>query len=304
VVYPQLETPFTLDTFMGVPGLPGGTAGQAEVDVDPLSGQLFYTLGFATWDGLNPNTWGGFLAGLPIPLGILGGEETTTVTYGWVVDVTEPGYRYSYSVRPLIISNHQLPDSPFANWVFTRDDTEQGGAHNYTTLVAPPATDQALVIGNVATFVFYQPVGADEMTLQVQRDQGAGGGGVDFAPAHTLQRTIGGLDLLPPGFGGFAVQSIQVNLSDLQALPGTSNLFYWRVGARNRGDTTAPRPWPANLTNEYGWVWSFPTNNLELTGAARSALTREQQDRLKLLRANRASQGRTRTDDRPMHVPR
>lgn len=271
------------------------------LDLDPLSGNLFLTRSIDTWDGITPKTFGEFVDQFPI--GITGGEEDTSITYGLVLSTPTPGIRYNYRVKPLIIANHQLPDSPFSNWVFVRSAAEYSSSQNFATIVAPPATDQALVIGSVATFIFYQPVGADEMTLQVQRDQGAGRG-VDFAPAYTLQRVIGGLDLLPPGFFGFAVQSIQVNLSDLQALPGTSGRFYWRVGARNRGDVTQPRPWPLDLTNEYGWVWSFPINNLELTGAARAALTREQQDRLNLLRTNRTLRVRTRTDDRPMRVPR
>jgi len=300
VNFPFWVDPYVFDQFWGIPGLPGGSVFHATIDVDPLSGNLFPLFGVSSWDGLNPNTWGGFVAQFPGMIIVNG----TNVTYGFVLDPPIPGIRYTYRVKPLTIENQQLPDSPFANWVFVREKDEFSSDHNFTTIVAPPATDQALVIGSVATFIFYQPVGADEMTLQVQRDQGAGGGGVDFAPAHTLQRVIGGLDLLPPGLGGFAVQSIQVNLSDLQALPGTSNLFFWRVGARNRGDITAPRPWPLNLTNEFNWVWSFPSNNLELTGAARAALTREQQDRLNLLRTNRTLRVRTRTDDRPMHAPR
>jgi hypothetical protein len=122
---------------------------------------------------------------------------------------------------------------------------------------------------------------------------------------------ITGLDPMDPGFGGFSLQSIQVNLSDMQALPGTSNVFWWRVGARNRGDTTRPRPWPLTsaldpdpMRYEYGWVWSLPVNRLELVGAARSALTREQQDRLSAFRTNRVMRVRVRDDNRPMHAPR
>jgi hypothetical protein len=102
----------------------------------------------------------------------------------------------------------------------------------------------------------------------------------------------------------YSFQSIQVNLNDLQALPGTSNVFWWRVGARNRDSALRARPLPLDLTTEFGWVWSYPVNRLELTGVSRAGLTREQQDRVSLFRTNRVMKVRVREDTRPMRVPR
>jgi len=302
------EDPYVFDVFFGFPGSPGGTVVTVDLLANNLSGEIFPTTDGGSWNGVDPETWDDFVDQFQ-PLGIVGGQDSVAIRYAWVHFPPTPGMRYSYRVKPIIIENHQLPTSPFANWVFVRDATEFSSARNFTTIVAPPATDQALVVGNVATFLFYGPIGADEMVLQVQRDQGTTPT-YDFEPSTTLERVITGLDPMDPGFGGFSLQSIQVNLSDMRALPGTSNAFWWRVGARNRLDTEKPRPWPLKATPqglvayEYGWVWSYPRNRLELSGAARSALTREQQDRLSAFRTNRVMRVRVRDDNRPMHAPR
>jgi hypothetical protein len=251
---------------------------------------------------VNPNNWGAFVN--QFPQGIVASEYN--MTYGLVLTPPIPGVRYNYRIRPVIMENHQLPGDPFANWEFVYDEPRYTQPVRPCTIVAPPATDQAIVIGNVATYLFYGPMGADEMVLQVTRDPGNGQPPV-FAPGQMIQEVITGLALPPPGSGSHTDQMIQVAVSEMQALPGTSNVFWWRVGAHNRGDNPLPRPWPQDATTvyEYNWVWSWPVDRLELAGvAARASLTREQQDRLNLFRSNRAMKPRTRDDRRPMHVPR
>jgi hypothetical protein len=233
---------------------------------------------------------------------------TAVTDYGFIATPVVPGMRHVYQIRPLLIENHQLPDEVFANWEFIPADPQgYSSPDNYCTPVCPPATDQALVIGSVATYLFYGPLGADEMLLQVTRDTGDGTP-PEFAPDRTLERVITGLDPMNPDLWlwqlQYTMQSIQVNLSEMQALPGTSDVYWWRVGARNRNDSLRARPLPANLTYEYGWVWSYPVKRLELSGAARAALTREQQDRLSMFRSNRVMKVRIRNDNRPLHVPR
>lgn len=308
----ELDPPMYVDDSSWIPqGLIGCSWVGITFTVDPLSGNISFSRDILSWlpevsenGDLNP-TYPDWVAALPY-LGISYGA--TTVTYGLLKDPLPPGRSHVYQIRPLIIENQQLPDDLFSNWVFLpADPLGYSSPDNTCTPVCPPATDQALVVGNVATYLFYGPLGADEMILQVTRDSGDGSP-PEFSPDRTLARVITGLDPMNPDLWSvtlqYTMQSIQVNLSEMQALPGSSDVYYWRVGARRRSDPVRPRPWPASLTNDYGWVWSWPVNRLELSGAARSALTREQQDRLSMFRSNRMMKVRVRSDNRPLHVPR
>ncbi len=144
-----------------------------------------------------------------------------------------PGSPVYYRIQPLIVVNQPLSDGT-ANWQLQRTTTPSSPS-NQVTPCAPPAPDQAMLFGSVASFVSYHPYGADEMELEVQRDQG-NGSPVDFAPANTYTQIASGLN---PALSYDAV-TIQVPLASLQALPGTGDVYWWRVGANNRGDSVKP----------------------------------------------------------------
>jgi len=241
---------------------------------------------------------------------------------GWVYALDEvtltflesppiPGESTTYRVRPLIFENHAVQGVSGNNYEFVWN-TEFTSADGRVTFVAPPAVDQALVVGSTTNFLFYAPTGADEMVLQVQRE--SSGGMINWVKSDILQRTVTGIDpnpTYPPG-APFTLQTVVVNNSDMLALSGSGTVFWWRVGARRRGDAHNPRPWPLDLdgtnstTDEYDWVWSYPIIRLDIgsSSTARAALV-HQRGRAEISSASSRLRGlRVGRTNRPMHTPR
>jgi hypothetical protein len=251
-----------------------------------------------TGEPSNP-TWDEFVEDWLDEAGIT--VECTLVHYGWFPagpfpGGLMPGGDYFYRVRPLILRQRQIAAGTF-EWCLYRE-TELSIADDFLIGVAPPfARDYHWVfagyqdgvyemwnvlpnpeiIGNLATFFFYQPTGADEIVVQITRDPN-----IEFDPA--------GVHVEYVSVEPFAYE--QEAEVDLTQVPGTGDVYWWRIGARNRRSTVAPRPYPTTLTNDFGYVWS-ERNSFSIAVAARTALMHERRDAL--LRARSAA----RTPARP-----
>jgi len=181
------------------------------------------------------------VAGLEVETDTYG---ATSITYRWLPIGPITGVPYVYRVRPVVLVKRRIEAGVY-EWRFERE-TEWSSPRNYIMTVGPPFASHALVSpGNIATFFFYSPIGADEAIVQVARDPYN-----TFPPDRTYQQTIPGVWT---DYQAYALHSVQVNLNQV---PGTGNILWWRVGARNREDPTQPRPWPLDRVNDYGWVWS------------------------------------------------
>jgi hypothetical protein len=211
----------------------------------------------------------------------------TSVSYTFEQTGPIAGQTYIYRVRPIVIQQVQDTNGAFV-WVFQRG-AELSSPTNRLTAVPAPIAQSVDVSGTIATFFFYSPTGADEAIIEIAKDGVTGGvANSTFPPAATFKKTI------PAPSGGFRVDNVQVDLTQLASLPGDSTILWWRIGARNRSDSTAPRPWPLNLSNDYGYVWSFPTQRLLLfSGVSRASLVHQQ----------RALVGRAGTDARRLRRP-
>ncbi|UCC68142.1 MAG: hypothetical protein JSV79_13715, partial [Armatimonadota bacterium] len=196
------------------------------------------------------------------------------------------GQYYVYRLKPMVAKQIQVADGTY-EWVW-EEESEYSSEGTIVVPVTPPGAypwywvfqgyeqdvyeiwdvfDNPEIFGNIATFHFYSPAGADEMIVQVTRDPN-----VTFDPQGVYSRTTP----ISYGFEGAA----QV---DLTQVPGTGDLFWWRLGARNRRSATPPRPWPLHLGNDYGWVWSerlafaiSPLSRASLLHQQREAVTRSE----------------------------
>lgn len=194
----------------------------------------------------------------------------TQITYDWIPYGPKAGVPYVYYVKPIVLTQELVDPQTFTyEWRLTYWN-EYSSPNNYVVTVGPPFASNALVTGSTATFFFYSPIGADEAIIQIARDPYN-----DFPPGQTYQQTIPGTWT---GNDELALQSVRVNLANV---PGTGNIFWWRVGARARASATKPRPWPLDRYNDYNWVWST-RERLVLMGpsAERASEVHRQRDAL------------------------
>ena len=223
-----------------------------------------------------------------------------------------PGVLYFYQIGPLMIKQTSI-----GTWEF--GGTEFSTVRNFVTGVAPAGAygvwneftgmhlgvyreyathSNPVTFGNLATFRFYFPWGADQMQLQLARspnfdfDQGLGVANIDL-PAS------------PPGPSGFPYcNSYYVSPQvDLSQVPGVSTLFLWRVRARNTSDTHPAQSESYAVDdigdpNLRGWVHST-SNFFQIgVGASRASLMHEQRAAMEAIRAARARVPRTATTGR------
>jgi len=240
-------------------------------------------------DGVLTYTWADFLTDNQ-------NELNTTLAvdfmhFGWVPSGPVATVAYQYRVKPYLV--RLQPDDTYA-FVW---DTETSDASYLISVATPEAMpfwsdgatwydnpELANIAGHmVATFHFYAAVGADEMILQVARDPN-----VSFDASSLYTEVIPGTD--PSAWYPQQITR-QVVLDDV---PGTSNIFWWRVGGRNRQSDVAPRPYPLILANDYGYVWS---GDVYFTTAGMSAAGDARPQRADILRA-RSTHQRAPTRDR------
>lgn len=235
------------------------------VTIDPVNGAItdYSEVGFSTAD-----------------LGITATDDSVT----WVYDDQAPqaNVLWQYRIQPVLLTQYQV-DAGIYEYRIARD-TELSTPRGVMPVETPYAfplwwtfqgyvnnvyevwdvTANPFVAGNLATFSFYSPLGADELVVQVTRDPN-----VDFSPAgvHSVTEPWDPLGVsVPP--------SVQVDLSQV---PGTGDVFWWRVGGRTRRNPVAPRPFPLDVTNDYGYVWS-PRLTFSLSTVSRAALLHQERE--------------------------
>jgi hypothetical protein len=178
------------------------------------------------------------------------------MTWVFLYGGLQPGLSYYYQIKPVVAYQYKLTTGLY-EWRLARD-TQFSPPTAKMTAVAPPKTVTVSITGSVATFALYDPIGADEAIVQLARDPD-----LTFPEARTFEKRKPGM--LP------GKNTIDVNLvTEFKAgLPGiATNLVWWRIGLRNRSDVTQPRPFPFDLTNDYGYVWMGPPALLPLGAAA------------------------------------
>jgi hypothetical protein len=228
----------------------------------------------------------------PPPTGIT--ITPTQITWVFIPETLVPGHPYNYRLRPWIIQQVQLSPGVY-QWQFDTNPQFSSSSQNYLTAVAPPFAAGVDIVGTLATFFFYNPIGADEAIIQIAKDPYN-----DFAPGNIYQQNIPGTWTSGNLFG---IQTVQVDLNALASLPGSATILWWRVGARNRQDAVMPRPYPLERANDYGWVWSDRQRLILFGSASRASLIHKQREviRMNAVGRSRDSHGGV-PPDRPGRV--
>jgi hypothetical protein len=259
----------------------------------------------------NP-TWGEFMASFAADNVF---EYTNlTIHVGWFPSLPPgddiggmlPGSVYQYSIRPLITRQN-------VNGIWSIDaGTEPSRVPNLIVAVAPAGLfsqvfpfvamngpyeergtlDNPDIVSNRATFYFYYPIGANDITLQIARSPNS-----SFTPPNVLDITVPPVGPNAPAalrlFNQSAVPQV-----DLSQVPGSGSLFFWRIRARNTADTHPPRAYPVDDPSLRGFVYSHTLAFVPPTGASRASMMHEQRQALDAIRAARARLPRTATTDR------
>jgi hypothetical protein len=193
----------------------------------------------------------------------------TEIEYIWLTpDGPMPGEFAVYQVRPVILERVSIAPESY-EWRITRE-VEWSSTQNTLTWVAPPWPAGATVAGMLGTFFFYHPWGADQAIIQIARDPYN-----TFPPEQTYSQTVSGVWTDP--YELYNMESFQV---DLTQVPGTGDIYWWRIGARNRSDRVAPRPWPPEKANDYGYVWSPVQRLVVFTPLSRVSVMHKQRESL------------------------
>jgi hypothetical protein len=252
------------------------------------------------------DSWESFADGHSGDTGIF--VEANSITYAVLFgpDISGPvaGQEYVYRVRPVILEQVQTAGGIYA-WELSRT-TEYTSTANRLVVVSAPgaysywwtfqgysqgvyeiwdAVPNPEIIGSTATFRFYSPIGADEIIVQVARDPN-----FDFSPEGLYTQTV------QVAYG----YAFSANV-DLTEVPGDGDLIWWRIGGRNRRSRVAPRPYPLDLTNDYGHVWSRQ-RGFTLTGVSREAMMHERRGDVMRSRATVPRAPRRATADRVLRA--
>ena len=283
------------DTYVidNVPQIPNAGIKIVEYTLDIQSGDVLRTR--HEFFGKSPTeTWEDFVDANISELGDVYTRDF--VHFGWVAEGPYPSISYVYSAKPLLKRTIVNALTGATEWTFVWNTEPTPGIRIVS--VGPPLTspvwsdDDVIYYNNpevqnvagqmVATFHFYVARGADEMVVQVAR-----------APNNTFSPP-GVHETLVPGIGPiwwWEDRSVDVVLNDV---PGTGNVFSWRVGGRNVQNPVDPRPFPLSLTDDYGHVWS---DRFTFTVLGMSAAGDVRQQRTDIMRA-RSAHERVPTRDR------
>jgi hypothetical protein len=323
--FPTHDENWILDTFGIPPGVPGAALGRITLDVIPGTGQIIVGRAFTSWDPditidnttgeltYNPEyiPWVDSVRGTSVLNGITWGD--THVELVWQVIGPNPGVIYQYAVIPITIENASVGTAP--NWRFVRNDWTSTTSHRVTGVAAPPGASADADSGQVITVgatdvsvLMYKPLGADEMIVQITRDQG------DNKEITFQNNASGTLTTLNYAAAGPTGSSISIPISQLNSLPGDTNVFWLRAGARNRSDTSQPLVWPVAselnpadpLHFDAGWVWwTQPPQRLTIGGGAASiSAMKKERNVLTNSRTGRGARIRRSNEGREMRVPR
>lgn len=218
-----------------------------------------------------------------------------------------PGSSYQYAIRPLLVRQDR-----YGVWSFDHG-TEFSTGPNRIVAVSPAGAYSIWFVegeriggvyqtfdilpnpqlaGNLATFGFYYPVGANEIILQVAPDPN-----VNFLPPNVRTYTI------PPFEGDPWTHKSMVAGIDLSLVPGSldpGTVLWWRIGARNTIDTYEPRSIPDDPI-ERGWIWS-PRRAFPIPVGGRAAMMHEKPDRLSAVRAAGARVPRSSSTERVLRA--
>ncbi len=223
--------------------------------------------------------------------------------YGWFTgDGDElggviPGVVYQYQIAPILIRQVN-PGTGVYVWEFA--GAEFSSSPNIIAAVAPAGTfdtdfrfinfvgpyeirelrPNPEILGNIASFVFYYPYGADEIILQVARDPN-----VTFAAAGGLLT----LHIPPTGPNANDRDKAVFSGVDLSQVPGVGQLFWWRIGARNSFDTRPPESFPIDTPQDHGFVFSHRNAFSPPSPATRAEAMHEQSEALEAVRAARSA---------------
>jgi hypothetical protein len=325
--FPTHDENWVLDTWASPPpGFVGAALGHITLDVIPGTGQIITGREFPFWDPditidattgeltYNPeyNDWVDSTC-----TGVLNGITwgDTHVELWWQVIGPSPAEVYEYKVLPITIENIAGGNAINPQWRFVRNNWSYTTARRVTS-VAPPAPSspqaqygQHVNVGADAVSVdMYKPLGADEMIVQIARDQG------DDQPISFQANASGTITSLNLVYSGPTNQPVSIPISQITSLPGSTDVYWLRVGARNRSDNAQPLVWPpiAELTSsdplhyDGGWVW-WEQRPYQLTigaGAASASAMKKQRDVLTNSRAGRGARIRRSNEGRELHVPR
>ncbi len=324
--FPTHDENWILDTWEIPPGVPGAMVGVITLDVIPLTGQIIVFRAFAVWDPditidgttgeitYNPeyNAFVDSVRGANVLNGITWAD--THVAMVWQVIGPFPTVVYEYNVLPITIENATA--SAVANWRFVRNDFTFTSTRRVTGVGAPAPSTAQPADGQVVTadasgisVQMYKPGGADEMIVQVTRDQGDD---VQISFRNNVSGTITSLNEATSGPTG---QKIEFTTAQLNSLPGDTNVFWLRVGARQRSDTTQPLVWPLTaelnqndpLHFDQGWVWWLQTPQrivLGATGAPSLSAMKKERSVLTNSRTGRGARIHRPSSGRELRVPR
>ncbi|MBE9566044.1 MAG: hypothetical protein IMF16_04770, partial [Proteobacteria bacterium] len=186
------------------------------------------------------------------------------VTYAWAHDYNLGGFTTQYLIIPVVLVKNWISEGVY-EWGIQRSAASSSGG---VTLLVPALTfpfhlvNEGIspyedwvpymnpdVVGNMATFWFYAPDGANEVVIEIARDPN-----YLFPPSATYSQAMTGV--MDGGWNTF-LQSVQVDLTNVS---GTSQTFTWRIGGTNRYDPVQPRPWPSGNPQDFGHVWSRVNN--------------------------------------------
>jgi hypothetical protein len=161
------------------------------------------------------------------------------------------GSRHTYQVRKVTVEPIQNPDG-------SRDYVHIRGASigkTYTVtyvaslLLEMPSNGEPIADPTSVTFGFHGALGADDYILQVSRDS-------QFTTGSTVSDPLTNIDA--PHLPAELIMTTKDLTTMLGALPSGTTIF-WRVGARYRGDTVMPLPYPlgdAPTSDNYRYVFS------------------------------------------------
>jgi len=269
-----------------VPQIPDAVIRIVEYTLDPQTGEVLRSRDERF--GKSPTeTWQDFIDNNLSELGDV--YQKDFLHFGWVAEGPYPTISYLYSGKPILKRLLNDPITGVTEWSFYWNTEPTAGV--YLTSVSVPLTypdwsdNEVIWYDNpevqdvagqmVATFHFYSSIGADEMVLQVARHPNN-----SFSPPD-IHTTV-----IPTNSGIWWWDEYSVDVV-LNGVPGAGNMFWWRVGGKNRASDVAPRPYPLNLTNEYGYVWS---GKLAFTVLGMTAAGDVRQQRTDIMRARSAHQ--------------